>query len=230
MIGAAKAGMMGGSIPVVVGSLPSFIGAGTATGAASSASITLPKHASTASGDLMVAYVIRSAFVSGGTPPTGWTELVGQAGTSGYGFSHFIKIAGGSEPASYAFPHASASIACGVILTYRGPHVPDPMTDSSATETVATTETTIIAYGNFLTDHYGGKQVCLWWKKATGGTRTVPAGFTQRSTFSGTGGSFLVGDNDLIEAESVGTHTATAFTATSAITVASNNLIQTPYT
>lgn len=87
-----------------------------ASGATTSLSVPVP--AGVQSGDLMLAVVATGASTGAVTPPSGWTQVFASPGvqppTSSVAI--FRRVAGASEPASYAFTLSASLRAVGTIL------------------------------------------------------------------------------------------------------------------
>ena len=85
--------------------LPS--GSAVTTAATYGSSLALSRPATTASGDVLIASVYaRLAGSSTITPPSGWTLIRRDSSTSGYSSltqALYYKVAGSSEPTSYAW-------------------------------------------------------------------------------------------------------------------------------
>lgn len=152
----------------------------------SGTAITLAKPAGTVSGDALV--VIIAARPSSGaisyTPPAGWTaagivslsaSIVGQA---------WVKIAGGSEPASYNWTTSLAiAESAAAILRYTpsAPTSPPGVVDSVDTGTAATPA---VSPGVTAT---GDNDTLIALFATSGSLGGTPAGMTQRATLdSGT--------------------------------------------
>jgi hypothetical protein len=81
--------------------------------------IVLPKPAGVVSGDAMLAAV---AFRGNPTitPPAGWTLVRQDINGNTHRQAIFVRVAGGSEPASFTFTLSSAQSAAGGIVAYSG--------------------------------------------------------------------------------------------------------------
>lgn len=113
--------------------------------ASGTTSCTITKPASTASGDVMYAAIVTDTGTV--TPPSGWTAL--QTGTNGLGnrLSTFRKVAGGSEPANYAFSGGSG-ITQGNIDGFIGV---DNTTPEDATTTIGTGSAATVTFPSITT-------------------------------------------------------------------------------
>lgn len=111
----------------------------------------IAKPSGTTTGDVMLVFLESG----GGNPsfsyPTGWREVSKYANTSANMTSAVAyKIATSSEPSSYTFgdSQGGATPLCGMVLTYRGVAVEDPVSDpinATAESNTGTTGTTSVA-------------------------------------------------------------------------------------
>ncbi|WP_275936506.1 cell wall anchor protein [Chondromyces apiculatus] len=95
---------------------------------ASLASLTLGKPAGTAQGDVLLARIAnRNNATATVTPPAGWTLIRSDQSASQLKAWVFYKVAGASEPASYAFAIDLASNMAGSILAFSGVDTANPI-------------------------------------------------------------------------------------------------------
>lgn len=105
---------------------------------ATTTSITIAKPSGTASDNLLVAFlVLNSTPVL--TPPSGW-DLVDQIEISGGKVYAYKKVAGGSEPADYAWSWTGAQYSCGGIARISGVDTTTPI-NVAATSAPGATDT-----------------------------------------------------------------------------------------
>ncbi|HVD62815.1 MAG TPA: Ig-like domain-containing protein, partial [Lapillicoccus sp.] len=88
--------------------------------------LVIPAPAGVTSGDALLAVVsVRGAPAI--TPPAGWTLVRLDANASTMRQAVFVRIAGGSEPASYTFTLSNAQSAAGGIVAYTGVDATTPV-------------------------------------------------------------------------------------------------------
>lgn len=85
-------------------------------GSDSGNTLTITKPTSTAQHDLLVAHIVVFSSSTGTTPPSGWTQI----GSNASGSFAYYKIAGASEPTSYAFTTSGATTQNGAIHRITG--------------------------------------------------------------------------------------------------------------
>lgn len=74
-------------------------------------SLVLTKPTGTVSGDVLVAFFTANSVAV--TPPSGFTEVFSQIGSTSTLTSHmYVKVAGGSEPSTYTFTCSSGPVLC----------------------------------------------------------------------------------------------------------------------
>jgi hypothetical protein len=179
----------------------------------------VPKPSGTASGHVLLAFVIATDTVGG--PPAGFTSMGTFAAATNVTLSTFYKVAGGSEPATYDFSFAPNSrFGCAAVLDFTGVDTSAPTatplgtTDSGISATAIPCPAQNAQADQMLVCAYG----------ITGGNTTgppynwftPPASMTERvdlSATSTTRRSLGVATQLLAAAESTGTKTATASTA-----------------
>ncbi len=122
------------------------VGIRTATGttsATATTTLTITKPTGTASGDVLIASIsVDTGSSITITPPTGWTLVTRQNLTTTVGQGVYYKVAGGSEPTSYAWTLTSC-ICAGTMQAYSGVDNNNPIagwaTSSISTRTTAWT-------------------------------------------------------------------------------------------
>ncbi len=97
-----------------------------------SSSLTLSVPAGTSSGDVMVAHVVVQTARIAITPPAGWNIVLRQDTSSAISTATYVKVAGGSEPASYSWSFGTAGQASGGIASYIGVDTTTPVDASHA--------------------------------------------------------------------------------------------------
>lgn len=98
-------------------------------------SVTATKPTGTASGDLLLAFFVSNS--QDATAPAGWTEIVDQV-VEVFRAQVFYKVAGGSEPANYAFSVGAAAPLVLSVSCFRGIDTTDPIDISPVVETALT--------------------------------------------------------------------------------------------
>ena len=94
------------------------------TNTTSGSTLTVPRPATTAAGDVLLASV--HARLSGDvsiTPPNGWNLIRRDSSAPDYSSltqALYYKVAGSSEPASYSWTWSSTATAAGAILDFKG--------------------------------------------------------------------------------------------------------------
>ncbi len=157
-------GRSGGVITIGNSTTANYAGAGAAN-----PSINVPSGVQAS--DLLVAFWHTfSSSSNSWTPPSGWTEL---ADTTPLCVAY--KVASGSEPASYAFTHATVNCA-GIMVALRGGAL-----DVAGTVAASLTATSItLAKSNSLLLGFFGV--------SGGSTLTAPSGMAAVASIAGGGG------------------------------------------
>jgi len=177
-----------------------FVGAGTYT-ASGTASVSLTRNATIASGDALIAVVSTQDKSGTSTVATlaGWTAVTHVVSPSNGGFFSetyvFWKIAGGSEPSSYTWSAGTQGTSYtgidGVTVTYSGT-ASSSIINSFASATSTTTTLTIPA----LTETFQSGEVYI--ATATSSTNatvsTETPTLTQRFKNAGSDNSYYVGE------------------------------------
>ena len=94
------------------------------TSTSSGSTLTVPRPATTAAGDVLLASVhARLPGDASITPPSGWNLIRRDSSTPDYqslSQALYYKVAGASEPVSYSWSWSSAATAAGAILDFKG--------------------------------------------------------------------------------------------------------------
>ena len=141
------------------GITPAFRAAASAT--TTGATLTITKPSGTATNDVLVASIAVTPSTATITPPSGWTLVrrVNNAGPTSNSLAVYYKVAGASEPASYAWGISASSFTVGGIQGFSGIDTASPIdteagqsTPSSLTHT-APGITTIAANSMLVASH-----------------------------------------------------------------------------
>ena len=107
----------------------------------SAANIAVDAPAGVAAGDALLASVDTTGGLSV-TPPSGWVLVRRDASGRGLLKSTFVRIAGGSEPATYTWSFSRGSAAVATILSFTGVDTHQPIAASSGRATSRSTQIT----------------------------------------------------------------------------------------
>jgi len=155
-----------------------FVASNTGS-ATSGTTIVVTKPTGTVSGHVMLAQVAAYAGVTI-TPPSGWTLVQGGGTSGGLEYGVYVRVAGGSEPASYTWTfNTSVSNAVAAIATYSGVNNATPVDVSgvaTATGTTLTAPSVTTAWPNTV--------VVSLFGVSGGYAPTIPAGTTSRAAIS----------------------------------------------
>lgn len=182
----------------------------------------ISKPSGTTAGDVMLVY-LESGNNASFSYPSGWREVANYKNSSASMTSGIAyKVATGSEGSSYSFGDSQGGLTplCGMILTYRGVAVEDPISDpvnahaesdtgTSGTSAVAAPDATSTADGWY-----------VWFRAGKISTNPPPSnsfnvsGGTARQATSNRGGStaYFVGSADSNGSLSTGSHSGATFT------------------
>jgi hypothetical protein len=189
-----------------------------ATSGSGPTTITIAKPSGTASGDVLIAGI---SFETGTdetsiTVPSGWTLVHRVDNSKDAGLAVYRTVAGGSEPASYAWTFAQSRSLSGGIMAFTGVDNTTPIDVESgqataqntthATPTVTTTQANTV-----LVTHFAMPQNATW---------TPPTGMTEQYDVPETSrGDSLEGDTmTQAAAGATGAKTATASTSDLGVT------------
>lgn len=141
-------------------------------------SLTLNKPTGTTNGDIMVAHVIVRTAGNTITAPSGWTLIQRKDSSSSISTASYWKLAGSSEPSSYAWSFGTSGEASGGIASYIGVDAANPIDASNAqynsgTSTVSNSGVTTTVANGILVYAVGITAPT---------TVNVPSGFTQEWT------------------------------------------------
>lgn len=173
--------------------------------------ITVTKPAGVASGDVLIAGL---SFETGSsdtiTAPTGWTLVRRVNNTNSEGLAVYRKVAGGSEPASYAWTFASSRSLSAGILAFTGVDNTTPIDvengQTTASNTTHATPTITTTQANDLLVAFFAIPQSATWTPPTGMTEQVDVPETNR------GNSLEIDTVAQASAGATGTKTATAST------------------
>ena len=119
--------------------------------------LTIAKPAGTATNDVLLASLTLRGSAITITPPAGWTQVRSDANGSTVNQTVYVKVAGGSEPASYAFTFSvPVAAAVGGIVGYSGVDTTTPIdvhggqTNASSNSVTAPSVTTTVANTNLV--------------------------------------------------------------------------------
>lgn len=192
-----------------------FRAAGTA--ASGTTSVACSQPSGTASGDLLLAFVVDHATSGNSTAPTGWTRRGGVAGTAGR-FQVFSATVGqgGLTGTSWTFSGLTTR-ALGRIVGYSGADTTTPLdgiTPSArlnASGTVGTTSITPASSGDMIVAAYAAMANGSTWSAES---TTSPGGLTERAdSANSTYCSLAIADGTQTTAGATGVSTATMATA-----------------
>jgi hypothetical protein len=137
--------------------------------------IVIPKPAGVVAGDAMLAAV---AFRGNPTitPPAGWTLVRQDVNGNTHRQAVFVKVAGGSEPASYTFTLSSAQSAAGGIVAYSGVDQASPVDAHGGQINTSSTSATAPS----ITTTGPDRMVVAFYATPNLTTFTSPGGMTER--------------------------------------------------
>jgi hypothetical protein len=172
--------------------------------------LTIAKPTGTTTNDVLLASLtLRGAAITI-TPPAGWTQVRTDANGSTVNQTIYRKVAGGSEPASYAFTFSvPVSAAVGGMVAYSGVDTTNPVdvhggqTNASSTSVTAPSVTTTVADAMLVGFFGTGNDTSF----------TTPSGMTERFDTDADGSSQVAGAADDVAqaaAGASGTKVATA--------------------
>lgn len=148
--------------------------------------LTVSKPTGTVEGDVMIALLAYYSALTINSAPAGWTLLTTQTGGTDAGIKVYYKVAGASEPASYAWTISAGDDFVGIISTFYNVNTTTPidayggqggtttttLTAPSITTTVANTHLVYLAGFNDA--------------NVTGASATAPSGMTETDDYAGT--------------------------------------------
>ena len=165
-------------------------------------SITISRPTGTAQGDLLLAAIAINENVTNFAAPSGWTQVnYGNSGNEVV-LAVYYKVAGASEPTSYAFTWTNSYLAVGTILRYSGVDTTNPIDVSGSS-----TGTSNSAVAPSVTTTVDGAMVVRIAGVDTTALSGTPA--TQRVLIETAGtGSVGLGVSDAVQATAGATGTA----------------------
>jgi hypothetical protein len=189
----------------------SFVAAGSAaTSGGGATSLAITKPTGVASGHVMVATV--TATGSGAlTAPSGWTVVKDTTQGTAIRQITYYKLAGGSEPASYAWGLGTTRQASGGILAYSGVNATAPI---DATNSASGASGNAVA--SSVTTSVANDQVVVASAFNINTTVTPPGGTTERYDLPSPSTTSDAADFAQATAGATGTRTMTPATSTSA--------------
>ncbi len=147
-------------------------------------SIVATRPAGVVAGDVLLASIdTRGSSVV--TAPAGWTLVRMDLNASSLRKSTYVRVATGSEPATYTWTFSGSRLAAAVIHAYSGVDTTTPVdvvggqVNASGTAVTAPSITTTVA----------NTMLVGFFAKQSSGTWTPPAGMTERGEINGTGGT-----------------------------------------
>ena len=163
----------GAALPASV----SVVGTSSATGASP---LALTKPGGVVAGDLLIIAGMFTNSVPNAAGPDGggWTELLRFDTSSNEWQTIYMKVAGGSEPASYAFTHSAGTDVAAVLVAYRGI---DTLFSSAAS--VDRLDTIPVAGTS------EAWQICIWLDTTAGADLTAPSPLVQDGFVRAGGGN-----------------------------------------
>lgn len=149
-----------------------FRASNVANSSTSTTSLAITKPSGTASGDILVAGLVVGRNVPSWSPPSGFTQLGSDMfGAGNFAGAVWLKVAGGSEPASYSFGFSSAG-AAGFVAAYSGGDstiISDALDQSGATN------------GPFGVHYDDAMHVVVWASDGVTPAFDPPSGMTERA-------------------------------------------------
>ncbi len=147
-------------------------------------SIVATRPAGVVAGDVLLASIdTRGSSVV--TAPAGWTLVRMDLNASSLRKSTYVRVATGSEPATYTWTFSGSRLAAAVIHAYSGVDTTTPVdvvggqVNASGTAVTAPSITTTVP----------NTMLVGFFAKQSSGTWTPPAGMTERGEINGTGGT-----------------------------------------
>lgn len=113
---------------------PSLLQSVSVATSAPQTSIAIPAPPGIVAGNVMLAVIDARLYRSGAiTPPSGWSLVRRDSGTSQGDFSQaiYVRVTGASEPASYTWTSSASVSLAGAILMYEGVDTANPILASS---------------------------------------------------------------------------------------------------
>lgn len=178
--------------------------------------VNVNKPTNTASGDVMIAS-IRGGLSSGAatTAPAGWV-LIDTATVTSRFITTFYKVAGGSEPGSYAFVINASHTGGGAIMSFSGVNNAAPIDNAGASESSNTGTGTTTSTTAFNTVKANTMIVAAFFCGAGTAMATASGMTEQYDITAGDGGAFQMSGDTALQAAtgSTGSKTATCTSGT----------------
>ena len=200
------------------GASPVFKSASYATNNAIATTLVVPRPATFATGDLLLASIaIRGSSTI--SPPAGWTVIRNDLNGTNLRQVTWWKIATASEPATYTFTFSAGRLSAGAIHAYGGVHPTNPIDVSSGS--INASSTSLTATG--VTTTVANDRLVAFYSMTTNATVTPPAGMTERGEQPGSESTLprmtvIEGsDQALAAAGATGNRVATASAAATSI-------------
>jgi hypothetical protein len=162
-----------------------FQGVTTTVNTTASASLTIPRPAGTAAGDVLVASLALNG--SGvGSAPTGWVQVAAVTSVTNPKLYSYYRVAAPSEPASYTWSLTSAAASSGGIARYTGVDNANPL-DSSVSTASSSASVSALTVPGVTTASPGGMLIGAAAINASPTTVTItgPNGMIQRWDLGG---------------------------------------------
>ncbi len=200
------------------GASPVFKSASYATNNAIATTLVVPRPATFATGDLLLASIaIRGSSTI--SPPAGWTVIRNDLNGTNLRQVTWWKVATASEPATYTFTFSAGRLSSGAIHAYGGVHPTNPIDVSSGS--INASSTSLTATG--VTTTVANDRLVAFYSMTTNATVTPPAGMTERGEQPGSESTLprmtvIEGsDQALAAAGATGNRVATASAAATSI-------------
>jgi MSHA biogenesis protein MshQ len=151
-----------------------------------STSLTISKPADVVTNDVMLAQItVRGGTGVTITAPSGWAQIRRENSGTTLAQAIYWKLAGASEPASYAWTFSATQKASGGIAAYSGVSTSTPINAHGGQANASSTSVTAPS----ITPTAAGARLVGFFGTATGTTFTSPGSMTERWDTASTGGS-----------------------------------------
>lgn len=152
---------------------PAFVSSSIASTGGNAASVTVPSPSGIQNGDLLVAISAESTTLSGAvTPPSGFSRIRSDPGTSGGKTTISVKVAN-NESGNYVFTHDGTGTLVVAILVYRN------ATRVNTVGVVSKSTVTGVSASS-ITPSYSGLLLAVFANSSSTAVVTPPSGMTQR--------------------------------------------------
>jgi hypothetical protein len=195
---------------------PVFKSASYATNNAIATTLVVPRPATFAAGDVLLAsIVIRGSSTI--TPPAGWTLIRNDLNGTNLRHVTWWKLATAAEPTTYTFTFSAGRLSVGTIHVYGGVHQTNPIDASSGSINASSTNVTALG----VTTTAPNDLLVAFYSMTTNASVTPPAGMTERGEQTGSAPSRTTviegADQAVGPAGATGNRVATASTAQTSI-------------